>query len=314
MNPTSSAAERRPTSLLRRALRWAGYGLGAVAALLVLGAGTLYAISQHRIQRVHRIEARPVAVVSNEETIARGRHLAFTRGCIECHDTDFGGKPVIEDAMVGRIHGPNLTRGLGGVPDSHTDLDFVRAIRHGVNREGHALLVMPSLEYTHMSDEDLGALIAFLRSIPPINRARGPVSPGPVAHALIALGQLKVSAEVIDHSAPRLARIEATPTSEYGAYLAASCMGCHGSNLSGGRIPGTPPDWPASANLTPHASGRLASWSESDFVTVLRTRKRPDGTELHPLMPAVYSQLTDVETRALWLYLQTLPPVATGQR
>ena len=314
MNPTTPSAPKPESSITRRVLRVALRGLGLLAFLLLLAAGTVHAISQHRISRVHSVQARPVEVVSNAETIERGRHLTYTRACIDCHDTNFGGKAVIDDPMVARLHAPNLTRGLGGLPEDYSDLDFVRAIRHGVGRDGRALVLMPSEEYSNLSDEDLAAMIAYLKSLPPVNRARGPVAPGPVFRTLIALGEIKLAASVINHEAVRPASVEVRPTAEYGAYLAASCTGCHGPNLSGGKIPGAPPDWPATSNLTPDPSGRLASWTEADFFKALRTHRRPDGTELHPVMPRVYAQLTDDETTALWRYLSSLSPRPSGNR
>ena len=125
---------------------------------------------------------------------------------------------------------------------------------------------------------------------------------------------LALAADEIDHKTLAPSDVVPGVTVAYGHYLAASCTGCHGATLAGGRIDIGPPDWPPAANLTPHASGRLAKWSEADFMKTLRTSRRPDGSELNPVMPRVFANLTDVETRALWAYLQTLPPLATGSR
>lgn len=266
------------------------------------------------MNELHDVTARPVDVPSGAEAVERGRHLATTRGCNDCHGKDYGGNKVIDDPAVGRLYGPNLTPGRGGLTREFTDLDYVRAIRHGVTREGRPLVLMPAAEYTFLSDEDLGALIAYLKTLPAVDRERGPVAPGPIFRTMMAIGQVTLSADVIDHGGMRPAKVVVEPTVAYGKYLSAGCTGCHGDNLSGGKIPGAPPDWPATSNLTPHASGRLASWSERDFFNVLRTRKRPDGTELSPVMPASFGQMTDVETQALWAYLRSLPPYPTGER
>ena len=101
---------------------------------------------------------------------------------------------------------------------------------------------------------------------------------------------------------------------EYGRYVAAGCIGCHGTNFSGGKIEVGPPNWPQAANLTPHADGRLAKWSEAEFIKTLRTAKRPDGTELNPVMPRLFGDMDDIELKALYKYFKTLPPVATGVR
>jgi hypothetical protein len=72
-------------------------------------------------------------------------------------------------------------------------------------------------------------------------------------------------------------------------------------------VPGTPPDFPDSQNLTPAAIG---SWQEADFFRAIREGKRPDGSVLADFMPwRTYAKMSDVELSALWAYLRTLPPV-----
>jgi mono/diheme cytochrome c family protein len=124
---------------------------------------------------------------------------------------------------------------------------------------------------------------------------------------------VKIAAEHIDHTAVTVATITAAPTAEYGRYLATSCIGCHGSNYAGGPIAGAPPEWPAAANLTPDPAGRLAHWSREEFAQTLRTARRPDGTELNPVMPRVYRELSDDELTALYLFLRSLPAAETGR-
>ncbi|HEY0944588.1 MAG TPA: cytochrome c [Opitutaceae bacterium] len=296
--------------MLRKLLKLLGLLLGGLVLLLLVGSGIVYLMTQQRLQRRYTVEIRPVAVPTNEAAIAHGRHIAATRGCADCHGANFAGRPVIQDPLVGQLHGSNLTRGQGGLPADYGDLDFVRAIRHGLASDGRPLVLMPSEEYSHLSDEDLGALIAYLKTLTPVDRRRGPVEPGPLARLLITLGEIRIGAEHIDHAASRPSRVVAGVTVDYGRYLAASCTGCHGNNLAGGKIPGAPPDWPAAANLTPHMVSRLPHWTEEDFLRVLRTAQRPDGTEVHPVMPRAFGQMTDDELKALWVYLRSLPPAA----
>ncbi len=114
-----------------------------------------------------------------------------------------------------------------------------------------------------------------------------------------------LAAEVIDHDAARPASPEPGVTVEYGRYLSASCTVCHGEDFAGGSGAG------AGLNLT--GGGDLASWTEDDFLTTLRTGVTPLGDRLNPeLMPwERISQMTDDELRAIWLYLQTLTAVQT---
>jgi mono/diheme cytochrome c family protein len=301
---------------MRKILKVLGYLAAGLAALLAVAAVAIYIGSNAKLRKTYAIKVQPVGVppLTDAAALARGRHIAATRGCLECHGPDLGGNRVFENGAMGKVHGPNLTRGEGGVPAGWTDLDYVRAIRHGVNREGRGLFLMPSTDYATFSDADMGALIAYINSVPPVNRPRGPVALGPVARALTAAGRIKLAAAEIDHAHVRPAVVEPGVSVDYGRYVAATCTGCHGPNFSGGKIAVGPPDWPPAANLTPHAEGRIRQWSEADFLKAIRTARRPDGTEINAVMPRAFAQLEDVELKAIWAYLKTLPAAATGIR
>jgi hypothetical protein len=138
---------------------------------------------------------------------------------------------------------------------------------------------------------------------------------GPLGKVLVATGQLRFSADVIEsHTAEHAALPPPSEVSvEFGRHVAGVCSGCHRGNFAGGPIPGGDPAWPPARNLTPDPSG-LGSWEYEDFVAALREAVRPDGAALRPPMDAmrIYAQqMTDVELQALWMYLQSLPPVAS---
>ena len=291
--------------------------LGGATVLVVLLVGAIYLLSAWRYNKTYAIDARTISVASRDTAVvARGQHIAATRGCGDCHGADFGGKTFIDDPVMGRITGANLTSGKGGVGASYTDADWVRALRHGVGPQGKPLAFMPSDEYMHLSDEDLGALVAYLKQLPPVDRVVPAPEPGPMARLLTVLGGgglPTLAAEKIDHAAARVHKAAPAvgPTAEYGGYLAPTCTGCHGADFAGGPIPGGPPNWPAAANLTPHDEDGLGTWSEADFIRALRTKRRPDGSEISEVMPAALGQMTDTELTALWKYLQTLQPKAS---
>ncbi len=299
---------------MKKLLKWLGFALAGLVGLIVIGAIAAYFASNAKLQKTFAVSPRPVAIPAGAEAIARGQHIAETRGCNECHGKDYAGNKVIDDAAMGRLHGANLTRGKGSRVGAFSDTDWVRAIRHGVGPDGRGLYLMPSEEYSHFTDEDLGALVAFLKSVPAVDRERVPVVLGPVSRVLLATGKIKLAAETIDHAHEQPRALVKEATAAYGRYIANGCVGCHGPNLSGGKIDIGPPDWPHAANLTPHPDGRLAKWTEADFIGALRTGKRPDGTELNPVMPRLFGQMDDVELKALWAFLKTLPAVATGKR
>jgi mono/diheme cytochrome c family protein len=299
---------------MSRVLKISAYIAGGLAVVVAVGATGAVLGSNARLKKQHTVTPRAVAIPSDAAAIAHGKHLAETRGCNDCHGKDYAGNRVIEDGAMGRLHGPNLTRGKGGRVAGFKDEDWVRAIRHGVGPDGLGLFVMPSEEYAHFSDEDLGALIAYLKTIPSVDRERVPTELGPVSRVLLATGKMKLAAEVIDHPSVKPKSIAPAVSVDYGRYVAASCMGCHGPNFSGGKIEVGPPSWPQAANLTPHADARLTKWSESDFLQVMRTAKRPDGTDLDPVMPRAFGQMNDVELKALWAFFKSLPATPLGAR
>lgn len=299
---------------MKKILKIAAWAMGSLVVVVAVAAGVVWATSNAKLGRTYAVSVKPVPIPTETAALERGRHIAQTRGCMDCHGRDLGGAKVIDDGAMGRLHGANLTRGTGGRVAEWKDADWVRAIRHGVGPDGRGLFLMPSEEYSHLSDEDLGAVIAFLKTVPAVNRDRVPVELGPVSRVLLTVGKMKLAAEQLDHANLRPPSVAPGVTVDYGRYLAAGCTGCHGPNYSGGKIEIGPPSWPEAANLTTQAEARLAKWSEAEFVQTMRTAKRPDGTELDPVMPRAFGLMDDTELRALYLFFKTLPPVSKGTR
>lgn len=251
-----------------------------------------------------------------ERAVARGRHLVEARyACIECHGDDFAGGTMVDDPMIGSLHGPNLTGGQGSRVADWSPNDWDHAVRHGIFPDGKPS-AMPAEDYQRMSDRELSDIIAYIRSFPAVSQTMAPVSLGPLGTVLMATGQLPLSVTVVEsHDTPHaVLPPEAAPTAEFGEHLAGVCTGCHRADLRGGPIAAGPPDWLPAANLTPHADG-LAAWSYDDFRTAMREFRRPDGTELRApmsLMQRYISNMDDTELEALWAYLQSLEPQPTG--
>ena len=292
----------------------------ALLALLVVaatGVGTVYAVSSNRLAaRFTSVKPHPVLVHGDSATIERGRHVATAViKCVDCHRSDFGGGTVVDDPAIGTVAATNLTTGKGGVLSKYDDALLERAIRHGVGHDGRGLWIMPSYEVSGLADDDLAALIAYLRSLPAVDREGPPLRLGPVGRALYLAGKLPlIDAARIDPNTPHPASVTPAPTAEYGKYAAriGGCIGCHGETMSGGPIPGGPPDWKPAANITPTG---LAAYDEARFVTLMRTGMRPAGVKVDSLMPYRYTKdLTDDELHAIWLYLKTVPPREFGNR
>jgi len=298
-------------------MRWISGTLLALLAVVVIVVVAVSAISGAKLNRTYDIPAQALAltVPSDAASVVRGRHFVFVIGkCTGCHGADLGGK-IFLDVPPFRIIAPNLTRGTGGIGNAFANADFVRAIRHGVGPNGRGLLVMPSDAYTYLSDQDLADIIAYIRSVPPVDRQLPTTIVKPLGRALLAVGALpEPPAAEIDHDRRQPAAMTPAVSVAYGRYMALSggCASCHGAGYSGGRIPGLPPDAPPAQNITPTGIG---TWSDADLIHALRVGKRPDGTTIDPLMPWQSTALmTDTEMKALVAFLRSIPPRPTGTR
>lgn len=255
--------------------------------------------------------------LATERAVTRGRHLVEARyGCAACHGEDYGGGAMIDDPAFGRVLGPNLTTGKGGRTSTFTARDWDRIVRHGVKPDGTVAL-MPSVDNFRMSDEELGDIVTFLRSLPPVDRTVESSTLGPIGRILVATGGLPSSADQLaDHFAPHApAAPAASPTVEFGAHLSQGCTGCHRADLSGGPVIGGDPSWPAASNLTPGPDG-LASHTYESFWATVTTGVRADGTALRAPMSGLSPYLartTEVERQALWAFFQSLPPKEDGR-
>lgn len=294
---------------MRRVLKWLAIILGGLVGVAVVVALVLIFMARSRLNREYDVQVQNIPIPGDEAALERGQHLVeAVSDCSGCHGPEYGGMPFFEDPMIGTVVSSNLTSGQGGIGDSYGDEDWVRAIRHGVGPEGLPLFIMPSQHFYRYSDEDLGAIISYLQSVPPVDRQSEGRQLSPLAYILLATGALgpdAIPAEVIDHDQPHPAPPEPGATAAYGEHLTyvATCRDCHGAELAGGQAG---PGEPIGPNLTP--GGELGQWSEEDFFALMRSGRTPEGREVNPFMPwRAFSQMNDEELRAIWLYLQSLP-------
>ncbi len=289
---------------MKKLLKWVGIVLGGVLGLIILALAGLLVSTEVRLNRVYAVTAEPVVVSDDPASIAVGKHWAEMH-CQSCHTPDLGGGAFFKDDALGYVDAANLTAGKGGIGSTYTDQDWVRAIRHGVRKDGTSVFIMPSNDFYHLSDSDLAGVIAYFKTVPPVDRETRPRALSPLAKILFAAGVFPnvLYAELIAHDT----RPPAPPAGvnpEYGAYLASAhgCASCHGKSLTGGQPsePGAPP----APDLTP--DGDLGKWTEDDFRTSLRTGRTPDGRELSESMPwRGLGKMTDDEMRAVWMYLRS---------
>lgn len=314
---------------------WAGMGIAAL--VLVVGVGLAWASSSanaklSRTYSAHEVyfpvpmplgdeaiaEGEDPDTVALERAIARGEHLISARyACVDCHGANFGGGVMVDDPAMGSLLGPNLTRGAGSATRDYTVADWDRIVRHGIRKDGRPAL-MPSEDFMAMSDQELSDIIAYIRSLPPVDNAVPASTLGPVGKVLVATGRFTLSAHLIEaEGRPHPVLPPASEESvEFGGHLAMVCTGCHRQTFEGGPIVQGPPDWAPAANLTPHADG-LGSYTYEAFEKVMRQGIRPNGepVKMPMTIATTYaSKMTETEMKALWVYLRSLPPISNGSR
>jgi len=304
---------------MRKLLRGMAISVGGVMALLAAASLLVLIASEVRLQRRYAVPTRSLAFEGDPASIERGRHLTVAVcQCNHCHGYGLEGRPAVDDPLLGRLYAPNLTAGLGGIGATYSDADFDRAIRHGVNRQGRALAIMPAQYLRTLGDRDLADMIAYLRSVPPVDRETPSRKVGFLSRLVLVTGLADelLPAEEIDHGTEPERAPDPTISVEYGRYLVdlGSCRVCHHADLTGGAHPLAVPGEPVPPDLGP--GGALVGWSADDFVGALRSGVTRDGRQLdHRYMPWPYiGQLSDAELRAIWLYVASLAPGEGEQR
>lgn len=291
--------------MLKRVFKITAIVFGGLIALIAMGYLVIYINMSMRIASAYdEVTPEPIHVTYDSASIALGARLVGTRACNDCHGPDFGGRVLFEDGMIGRVSSRNITHGKGGLPANFSEQDWVMAIKHGLDRNKQPLLYMPANEFSHMSEGDIAAIIAYMSTVPSVDRDDVPVKVGPLAYVLGMFDVIPlIPAEKTDHTMAFPKGVNPAVTTEYGKYLAVVCTNCHGPKLKG-RGPMVPGGLPA-PDLT--TTGKPGQWSHGDFIKTLRTGVRPDGSKLADDMPwKMTLSFTEQELTAIHLYAQSL--------
>ena len=299
---------------MRTVLTWLGRILVGLIILIAIVVAVIYVRSEQMVNKTYHAPEVAITVPTDAASIERGHHIATVLAdCTGCHGKDLGGGIVVDDPAIGRVVALNLTKGKNGLGSVLSDADFAHILRYGIKPDSKSVLVMPAQDFTHFSDSDLGAVIAYVKSVPPVDSNWPATQLGPLGRVLLVAGQLPaVIAERIDQSKAGNPDMPPAVSAEYGGYVASfACAGCHGDHFSGGPIVGAPPGFPPAANLTP--SGEVGSWTEADFKKAIQTGVTPAGKTLNTLMPyETFVHMTDDEVSALWLFVHSLPARPAG--
>lgn len=301
---------------LKRLLKGTALVLGAIALVAAVYVAVQVRAFNQSMSKVYDVPVLNVARSDDAAVVARGKHLAESvAGCAttDCHGNDLGGGRPITMGPLGTVVGPNITS-AGERAASYSDGELARLIVHGIKRDGRSVIFMPSQDLSWLPDDELRALISFLKQASPVSKPDGETRLGLLAKVLDRRGLVQIDiARQIDHQNRATAPAPA-PTAIYGAFLVRACQGCHGARLSGGRIPGTPASIPVPLNITPHETG-LKGWTYVDFNRLLTEGLKKDGKKVDPFMPIeALGKMNEIERQALWAYLSAAPPVPFGSR
>ena len=302
---------------MKKFFKWLGILLGGLLGLALIGLLGYYIYWYTQARRTIEVEVDTLEIPTDQASIERGEILVEIVRCTECHGKDLAGtlwtdpKRFYVKMLVGAPFGPaNLTEGENGIAN-YTDEDYIRAIRHGLSQNDKPLIYMPSNFYADLNESDLGDIIAYLKTLEP-SAEPGPPNgrTGPAFWQFVLENPQGLPAvKMIDHEAIKEIPVGPDPsdTLAYGEYLALPCKSCHGDDFGG--VPMLERLRVPSPNITPT---NLDNWTEEQFITAMREGIKPDETYIpQSLMPwMAIGQLSDEELHAIWVYLQSLPPVA----
>lgn len=304
----------RMKPIVKKVLLGATFVLGSAIAGVGIYAASKVAAFDASMEHVYDIPVPTVARSSEPSVLARGKHLVESIGACataDCHGTDLGGGKTLQMGPLGTLSGPNLSNGL---LTAYSDGELARLLQYGVKRDGRSVRLMPVQEISWLPEADVVAMVSYLRTVPPVDRPNGPMVVKPLAKILDRRDEIAFDVARRTSAAKREIAPAPSATAEYGRFMAKLCSGCHGEHLSGGRIPGAPPSLPIPSNITLHETG-LKGWTYDDFLTLLNTGRRKNGLALNPFMPyEAWAKFDDAEKKALWAYLQSVPPLPFGGR
>lgn len=307
---------------MKKILKVFGYVLGSLLVLILLFAAYI----QLTPMPTYEVKAPDLKVQPDSALIAEGSRIVMT-DCIMCHrgaDDRLSGHLWADNGVLGKLWSANLTQHPDAGIGQYTDGELAYTLRTGIKRNGQ--YAGPWMAFPLISDEDLSAVIAFLRSdapaVQPSERRQPPAElkfPGKIFFKLIVHPN--------DYPQQPVKTPPATDKIAWGRYLATAkwaCYRCHSASFEtnndlepeksagyfggGNLLEDGEHNKAVSANITSDPASGIGKWTQAQFADAVRYGKRPDGRALNPMMPPM-TVLTDAEIDALWAYLRTIPPV-----
>lgn len=278
---------------MKRVLRWFGYALAVILLVLAVFAGWVWFASSRVIGATHPARAENLAAATPAQRSDAERQARIL-GCISCHGEGLRGRMMFDGGPFAKVWAPNLA----ALAPRISDQQLAQGIRQGIGHDGRALFVMPSPMYARLSDQEVSALVGWIRSLP----AGGDVTPGvewgPIGRIMVALGRFQPVMSRIEEFRTRQP-FDTGPGQAAGRRLAATvCSECHGADLSGGE--------PVPDVLAPDLS-LVGAYDAAQFVRLMRTGRSPSGRDLGLMREIAENDtrlMTDEELAQLYTYLR----------
>lgn len=315
---------------MKKLLRFSLYTIAAILSIFCL-------LVFYVIYFLPRVPVENIKIEITPERVERGKYLAENVAqCLDCHSTrdwskfsapaapgsEGKGGEVFDRTMgfPGTYYAPNIT------PfhlKDWSDGELFRAVTSGVSRDGRALFpIMPYPSYGKMDREDIYSIIAYIRTLTPVENTP------PASESNFPMN-------IIIHTIPAENALSPKPapddTVNYGKYLvnAASCAECHTPArrgqiieekiFSGGRYFEMPNGTVISKNITPDKETGIGAWTRQDFITRFKAFENADhyaaedlpAGDFNTIMPwSNYAKMTDADLAAMYAYLMSVKPIS----
>jgi cytochrome c553 len=216
--------------IVQKILKWMGFvvaGLAVVVSLLLIG--VYFASSRELAREFTATDTAALMIPTDAAEIAEGHRIAKLSGCLHCHGDTLKGGLVDDIPHLVRLVAPNISTLL----PKYSDAQLATVLRKGVKPDGRSVLFMPSEMFRHLSDRDLGRLIAYLRTVPvTVDGETEKTEVRIIGRVLLAKGDFKTSALAIPLVPPAV--MDASDPVGRGRYLTMNfCSECHGQSLEG---------------------------------------------------------------------------------
>jgi cytochrome c553 len=280
---------------MKKFLKWMGFVVAGFTAIVLMALLYVYFVSERELRRTYTaLDAGTLAVPADAAAVAAGRRIAVLGGCMHCHGEKLNGGLVDDIPNLVRLVAPNISVAL----PQYTDAQLATLLRKGVKPDGQSAVFMPSEMFRHLGDEDLGRLMAYLRTVPVTREGvQEKTQVRILGRVLLALGEVKTSASAIQSLPPASTAFDAGDAISHGRYLTMSfCSECHGQSLEGF----------APINAPPLAV--VKGYPDADFAKLLHDGVAPGGRVLKLMGPTAqvrFASFTTDEVAAIYAFLQS---------